>query len=166
MKLSILIPVYNEEETIEEVVIRVKKTEVNKEIIIVDDASDDSTRKILNSISQRYGDGIKIIYRENNGGKGAAIKTGLDYVSGDTVIIQDVDLEYDPAEYAKLISPIRDNYAQVVYGSRFLAKKNSLLSLHYFANYFLTTVTNLLFNTTLTDMETCYKVLKKILLKN
>ncbi len=166
MKLSILIPVYNEEKTIEEIINIIMKTGIDKEIIIVDDGSNDGTKKILRKFKKQYDKSIKVIYNERNIGKGAAIRTGLNYISGDVVIIQDADLEYDPAEYSKLISPIRDNYAQVVYGSRFLVKRNSFLSLQYFANYFLTTVTNLLFNTKLTDMETCYKVFKNSLFKD
>lgn len=166
MKLSILIPVYNEEETIGEIFDRIKKTDINKEIIIVDDGSIDNTKRILKKLEEQCDRNVKIVYREKNGGKGAAIRTGLDYISGDIAIIQDADLEYDPADYSKLISPIEKGYAQVVYGSRFLTKRKVPLSLHYFANCFLTALTNMLYYSKLTDMETCYKVLRRDLIKD
>ncbi|MBL7196702.1 MAG: glycosyltransferase family 2 protein [Candidatus Omnitrophica bacterium] len=165
MKLSVLIPVYNEEESITEIIDIVKRIQIDKEIIIVDDGSNIDTKMILHRLEKQFDENVIIIYRDKNAGKGAAIKTGLAYIGGDVVIIQDADLEYDPADYLKLISPISKGYAEVVYGSRFLMKRRLFRSLHYFVNYFLTSLTNILYNSKLTDMETCYKVLKTDIIK-
>lgn len=161
MKLSIIIPVYNEKNTIKKIIKRVKEQNLEKEIIIVDDNSTDGTKELLKEIED-----VKVIYHEKNKGKGAAIRTGIDYVSGDIVIIQDADLEYDPRDYQKLIQPILDYNADVVYGSRFLGVHRVFLFWHYFGNKFLTLLTNLLYNTMLSDMETCYKAFKSEVLKN
>ena len=163
MKLSIVIPVYNEKNFIREIVERVRKVslqDVEKEIIIVDDFSTDGTRDIL----QRDLEPLvsKVIYREKNQGKGAALRAGFQQVSGDIVIIQDSDLEYNPAEYPKLIQPILDNQADVVYGSRFIGSEphRVLYFWHYVGNKFLTLLSNMFTNLNLTDMETCYKVFR------
>ena len=163
MKLSIVIPVYNEKNFIREIVERVRiisLPDVEKEIIIVDDFSTDGTRDIL----QRDLEPLvsKVIYREKNQGKGAALRAGFQQVSGDIVIIQDSDLEYNPAEYPKLIQPILENQADVVYGSRFIGSEphRVLYFWHYVGNKFLTLLSNMFTNLNLTDMETCYKVFR------
>ena len=163
-KLSIVIPVYNEKSTIDEIVRRVQNVEFEKEIIIVDDCSNDGTRDKINKIS---GSNIKKLFHDMNKGKGASLRTGFQHVTGDIVIIQDADLEYDPKEYSNLIGPILDGRADVVYGSRFLGGPHRVLFFwHYIGNKILTTFSNMLTNLTLTDMETCYKVFKADLLKN
>ncbi len=165
MKLSVIIPVYNEENTIDEIVKRVDSIKIEKEIIIVDDFSTDATRKKLKKItkSRSY---IKVFHHDKNWGKGAALRTGFQHVTGDIVIIQDADLEYDPNEYKKLIGPITDGVADVVYGSRFLGGPHRVLYFwHYLGNRFLTLLSNIMNNINLTDMETCYKVFKSEILK-
>ncbi len=158
-KLSVVIPVYNEERYIKEVIERVKNVPIDKEIIIVDDASTDGTREILKELE---GEGIKVFYHKKNQGKGAAIRTGFKHCQGDIVIIQDADLEYFPEEYPELIEPIEKGWADVVYGSRFLGKKHRVLYFHhYLANRFITFVSNLFSNLNLTDIEVCYKVFKR-----
>ena len=160
MKLSVVIPVYNEKNTIKDLIRKVDSVISDKEIIIVDDYSTDGTREILKSLedNNRY----RIFFHDKNMGKGAALRTGFKYVSGDIVIIQDADLEYDPREYEKLITPIIEGNADVVFGSRFLAGPHRvLLFWHYLGNKFLTTLSNIFTNLNLTDMETCYKVFKK-----
>ena len=161
-KLSIIIPVYNEEKTLKEIIDRVKRVKlsnITKEIIVVDDFSKDDTRNILSKIK-----GIKKVYHKKNMGKVAAIKTGLKNSTGDLVLIQDADLEYNPSDYPKLLKPIMQNKTKVVYGSRFeVIRKNLkyMYKLHYIGNLFLTFLTNLLYNTRITDMETGYKLLRK-----
>jgi|TARA_Y100000310_G_scaffold149350_1_gene148636 glycosyltransferase involved in cell wall biosynthesis len=168
MKLSIIIPAYNEEKTILEVIRKVKKAKLNniiKEIVIVDDFSDDNTREILSDIKDSS---IKIFFHQKNMGKGAAIRTGLKHATGDIILIQDADLEYSPAEYPKLLNPIMENKTKVVYGSRLAAIKKNLkkmYKLHYFGNLFLTIMTNILYGAKITDMETGYKVFKKEVIK-
>ncbi|MFA5392871.1 MAG: glycosyltransferase family 2 protein [Candidatus Ratteibacteria bacterium] len=160
MKLSVIIPVYNEESTISEILERVAGVPVEKEIIVVDDGSKDRTRDRLNKTAQelrKKGHDIKIVSHSENKGKGAAIRTGLKLVSGEVVIIQDGDLEYVPDEYPKIMAPILEGKAEVVYGSRFSGRRNRF-TLHFFANRFLTIMTNLLYGSGLSDMETCYKV--------
>lgn len=162
-----VIPVYNEIETIAEIVSRVQAVPLGleKEIIIVDDGSTDGTKLRLQEISR--GDNVRVIYHEHNQGKGAALRTGFKQVSGDIVIIQDADLEYDPREYPKLLEPILDGRADVVYGSRFLGGPHRVLFFwHYMGNQFLTLISNALSNLNLTDMETCYKVFKSDVLKH
>ena len=164
LKLSIIIPAYNEERTILKVIKEVKKAELNnitKEIIVVDDCSTDSTRDVLKKLKDTP---IKIFYHKKNMGKGAAIRTGLQNCTGDIILIQDADLEYNPNEYKKLLKPIIDNKAKVVYGSRFEAiRKNlkNMYKLHYIGNLFLTVMTNLLYGAKITDMETGYKIFKR-----
>lgn len=169
MKLSVIMPVYNEKNTIFEIIERVKLVKIDKEIIVVDDASTDGTRKVLSRFCNK---GIKIFYHEKNLGKGAAIRTALNHVSGDYVIIQDTDLEYDPNEYYKLLEPILDGKADVVYGSRFLGAPHRVLFFwHSVGNKLLTLLVNIIADLNLTDMETCYKlfraeVIKKINLRS
>ncbi|MFH1052995.1 MAG: glycosyltransferase family 2 protein [Candidatus Woesearchaeota archaeon] len=167
MRLSIIIPTYNEENTLVEVIKRVKNVyigNISKEIIIVDDGSRDGTRKILHLINDKQ---IKIIFHEKNKGKGAAIRTGIKNATGEIIMIQDADLEYDINEYPMLLKPILDGNASVVYGSRFIKlKKVPKYRIHYIGNIGLTFITNLLFGGRITDMETCYKVFKADVIKN
>ena len=165
-KVSIVIPVYNEEETIEKILSAVDSADtlsLEKEIIVIDDCSSDRTREILHAIEKKpY---WKFIFKEKNEGKGSALRTGFKHVTGDIVIIQDADLEYDPADYPRLLKPILDYKADVVYGSRFLGfPRRVLYSWHTVANRFLTTVSNMFTNLNLTDMETCYKVFRSEIL--
>ena len=162
MKLSVIIPVYNEKDTVKKIVERVQAVDLVKEIILVDDYSTDGTREILpNFVSEN----IKVVLQEKNQGKGAAIREGVQHVSGDYVIIQDADLEYDPQDYLKLIIPVISGKAQIVYGSRFKGEhKFSTLS-HLLGNKILTWLTNFLYQAILTDMETCYKLIPAKLLK-
>jgi glycosyltransferase involved in cell wall biosynthesis len=162
MKLSIIMPVYNEERTLREIIDKIKRVDVEKEIVIVDDGSGDKTRQILDSLQDAS---IKVIRHTCNKGKGAAIRTALNYISGDVCIIQDGDLEYEPEDYLKLIQPIKNGQADIVYGSRFLAKTKVTTPFHYLVNRFLTFCTNLLFGSGLTDMETCYKLFKTNVIK-
>jgi glycosyltransferase involved in cell wall biosynthesis len=164
MKLSVVIPVYNEKNTILEVLERVRSVDLPKEMIVVDDCSTDGTREILRSIP--YSEDLKIILQPKNLGKGAALRKGFTAVSGDIVVIQDADLEYDPAEYANLIQPILANKADVVFGSRFLSGPHRvLLFWHSVGNWILTTLSNMLTDLNLTDMETCYKVFRAEILQ-
>jgi len=161
MKLSIVIPVYNEKHTIEEVIDRVREIDVGmeKEIVIVDDGSKDGTQDVLNNLN--FPD-TKTFFHAKNQGKGAALHTGFSNAKGDIILIQDADLEYDPAEYPTLLKPILDGRADVVYGSRFLGGPHRVLFFwHYVGNKFLTTLSNMLSNLNLSDMETCYKVIKR-----
>ena len=164
MKISVVVPVYNEKNTIREIVRRIQQVSFEKEIIIVDDYSTDGTREILKGMA---GNNLKILFHDKNQGKGAALRTGFQEVTGDIVIIQDADLEYNPQEYSILIQPILDGKADAVYGSRFLACPHRvLLFWHYVGNKFLTTLSNMFTNLNLTDMETCYKAFRSLLLKN
>ena len=156
--LSVVMPVYNERETLKEIVRRVQATPFRKELLIVDDCSSDGTRDILETLE---GDNIRIFRHEKNQGKGAALRTGFEHVTGDIVLIQDADLEYDPADYAKLLQPILDGHADVVYGSRFLGGPQRVhLFWHRLGNSFVTLFSNMLTNLNISDMETCYKVFK------
>jgi dolichol-phosphate mannosyltransferase len=156
MKLSVIIPVYNERETIAEVIERVKAVKLNKEIIVVDDGSTDGTVEILRGQME---DGVLTVHESKiNFGKGSAVRIGLKYVTGDIVIIQDADLELNPNEYYQLIRPILDGQTKIVYGSRFLRKNPGIPLLTLWANKFLVLLTNLLYQSSLTDMETAYKV--------
>ena len=167
MRLSVIIPVYNEKNTLLEILKRVERVDMEKEIIIVDDFSTDGTREVLEGIKTlESGKDIKIIFQEKNGGKGIAISKGLEYVTGDYVIIQDGDLEYDPEDYHKLLKPIFKGKAEVVYGSRFTGEHRDMFFWHWIGNRFLTFVTNILYDTTLSDMETCYKLFKTNIIKN
>ena len=158
MKLSVVIPVFNEIRTIEEILRRVQAVEFDKEIIVVDDGSTDGTRDLLRGIEEKN---VKVLLHEANGGKGAAIRTGLGHVEGDVVIIQDADLEYDPRDYAALLRPILEGKADVVYGSRFLGGPHRVLYFwHYVGNRVLTLLSNMFTNLNLSDMETGYKALR------
>lgn len=163
MKLSIVIPVYNEMATLDEILKRVQSVPYDKEIIVVDDASTDGSTELLRQVSE---ENTTVLFHEQNKGKGAAVRTGFAQVSGDIVIIQDADLEYDPTEYGRLIEPILDGRADVVYGSRFTGGPQRVLFFwHYVGNKFLTLLSNMLTNLNLSDMETCYKVFRSSLLE-
>lgn len=168
MLVTIVIPVYNEEATIRSILEKVEAVTglFKKEIIIIDDCSTDGTRQILKNIEGSTNSGFKVIYQNENQGKGAALKAGFKEAKGDIVIIQDADLEYDPSEYPKLIQPILDGKADVVYGSRFKGEgpHRVLFFWHYVGNRILTTMSNIFTNLNLTDMETGYKVFKRELL--
>jgi len=164
VKLSVVIAAYNEKKTILEILRQVRQVPLAKEIIVVDDFSVDGTRDILQSLPPS--DDLKILYQPHNMGKGAALRTGFQAVSGDIVVIQDADLEYDPSEYPALIQPILANKADVVFGSRFLSGPHRVhLFWHYVANKLLTTISNMMTDLNLSDMETCYKVFKADVLK-
>ena len=166
MKVSVLIPCFNEKNTIEKIVDRINNLEnINLEIIVIDDNSNDGTTEILkNKINEQVS---QIIFNGKNHGKGYCIKKGIEGATGDIILIQDADLEYDPKEYYKLLKPIKDGNADVVYGSRFIGgdERRILFFWHTIANKLLTLLSNMFTNLNLTDMETCYKVFKKDLLK-
>jgi glycosyltransferase involved in cell wall biosynthesis len=160
-KLSIVMPVYNEKDTVEKIIARVMDVDVGleKELVIVDDFSQDGTRDILAKLNDPR---IKVFFHPENLGKGSALQTGFSKAAGDIVLVQDADLEYDPNEYPVLLHPILDGRADVVYGSRFLSGPHRVLFFwHSVGNKLLTTFSNMLSNLNLTDMETCYKVFKK-----
>jgi glycosyltransferase involved in cell wall biosynthesis len=161
MKLSVVIPVFNEKATILEILRRVRAVSLplEKEIIVVDDFSGDGTRELLRDLDYA---GVTVIFQPKNMGKGAALRAGFSKASGEIVLVQDADLEYDPAEYPALLAPILDGRADAVYGSRFLGGVHRVLFFwHSVGNKFLTTLANMITNLNLTDMETCYKVVKK-----
>ena len=165
LNLSVIIPVYNEHKTIEEVLRRVKKTGLAREIIVVDDGSKDGTRDLLPSLDGH--DGVRVILHETNQGKGAAVRTGIAAATGEVLLIQDADLEYNPHEYPNLLAPIEEGLADVVYGSRFLgAPHRAILFWNMVANKMLTLLTNVLYNTILSDMETGYKVFRSEVVKD
>jgi glycosyltransferase involved in cell wall biosynthesis len=179
MKLSIIMPVYNERTTLEEIVQRVRQVDLTinrtsanhllggpvtlaREIVIVDDGSTDGTRSILDRWRAEKPTDMRILYHQENGGKGAALRTGFQSATGDVLVIQDADLEYDPRDYVKLLEPLLEGRSPVVYGSRFMGGPRSAMSLsHTMGNKLLTVFTNLLFGTALSDMETCYKCFRR-----
>ena len=157
LRASVIVPCFNERQTVNELIDRVHAVPVDKEIIVVDDCSTDGTRELLQRRVDERAD-ITLRLRSRNGGKGAAVQEGLKCATGDVVIIQDADLEYDPADYPVLLRPIQTGKARVVYGSRFIGEHRAMYFWHSLGNQFLTLLCNALFDTTLTDMETCYKV--------
>jgi len=161
MKLSVVIPVFNEAKTIQEVLARVRAVPIDKEIIVVDDESTDGTRDILRSIA--HDPDLVVLFHKRNQGKGAALRTGFQHVSGDVVVVQDADLEYDPSEYVRLLKPIASGQADVVYGSRFAGGEchRVLYFWHSVGNRLLTLFSNALTDLNLTDMETCYKMFRR-----
>jgi len=162
MKLSVIVPVYNEEATISTILNKLIEVSAVKEIIVVDDGSaDKSVARIKKNKSKK----IKLISKKN-GGKGSAVRLGLENVTGDYVLIQDADLEYDPRDIAALIDPVKRGRVEIVYGSRFLGPHSNLLFWHRLGNHFLNMVINILYNTTLSDMETCYKLMPTQILKD
>lgn len=163
MEISVIIPVYNELHTIQEVVQRVQSQPFSKEIIIVDDYSSDGTRQLLQTSA--WPPNVRVLYHERNMGKGAGIRTALQAVTKDIIIIQDADLEYNPSDFAVVLRPILDGVADVVYGSRFLGIHRSFMLHHYVGNKMLTLITNVLYNNILTDMETGYKAFRAPVLK-
>lgn len=157
--LSVVMPVFNEKNTIEEIIERVLAVPLRTELIVVDDCSTDGTRAMLVEMQTTHG--FKLILQARNGGKGAALRAGFGAVTGDMVVIQDADLEYSPEELPMLTGLVVDGRADVVYGSRFLGTHRVFLFTHYLGNMVLTLLTNVLYNTMLTDMETCYKVMRR-----
>ena len=157
-KLSVVIPVYNEKKSLLEIIHRVRSVPIEKEIILVDDFSTDGTRDLLHDLERQE---FKVLYHEKNKGKGAALRTGFQHATGEFVIVQDADLEYDPNDYSKLLQPIVDGKADVVYGSRFSGHRSNMTSLHTLGNLFLTWITNVFYRTSITDMETCYKLFRR-----
>ena len=162
--LSVVMPVYNERQTVEEIIERVLCVPVRVELIVVDDCSTDGTRDILQRLQEQRR--FKLLLQERNQGKGAALRRGFQEVSGEVVVIQDADLEYSPEEYPELIDLICSGRADVVYGSRFLGRHRVFMFTHYLGNRLLTGITNVLYNTMLTDMETCYKVMRTEVLRS
>ena len=162
-KLSVIVPVFDERNTVVEIVRRMRAVQlpVDLEIVIVDDGSTDGTRDVLRQLADST---VRVINHDVNRGKGSAIRTGLQHVTGDLVLVQDADLEYDPEDWIKLLAPILRGKARVVYGSRFTGERRNMLFLHWIGNRFLSLVTNVLYNTTLSDMETCYKLFDRSLL--
>lgn len=163
MKLSILIPIYNEHTTVLEILQRVRAVPFEKEIIAVDDGSTDGTRELLPQVER---EGVTVLYHPYNQGKGAAVRTALARVTGDIVVIQDADLEYDPRDYAQLVRPIMEGRARVVYGSRFLGPRMAMFFWHMLANKLLTLMTNILYDAILSDMETGYKAFRADVIKS
>jgi glycosyltransferase involved in cell wall biosynthesis len=160
MRISVVIPTYNEAQTIREIIRRVEAEQIADEVLVVDDGSIDGTREILMEMN---GSGpVKTLLHEANQGKGAAVRTGIQHAKGEVIIIQDADLEYDPRDFSALLRPIREGIADVVYGSRFLGgARRPVMFWHMVANKLLTLMTNILYNTILTDMETGYKVFRR-----
>ena len=155
--LSIIVPVFNERNTVGEAIRRVREAplDIEREIIVVDDGSEDGTVDILRRLSDST---LRVVQHPNNLGKGAAVRRGIEEAKGDLIVIQDADLEYDPRDLARLLRPLKEGQARVVYGSRFTGERRNMFFWHWVGNRFLSLVTNVLFNTTLSDMETCYKM--------
>ena len=167
MRLSVVIPVYNEAATIREIVRRVQAVDMSKELILVDDFSTDGAREALAEIAAQA-ENVKVLLHERNRGKGRALRTGFDHAAGDFVIVQDADLEYDPQDYPKLLHPLLSGQADVVFGSRFLTteQRRVLYFWHSVGNRLLTLLSNMATNLNLTDMETCYKVFRRELIQS
>lgn len=162
--VSVVMPVYNERDTIAEIIARVRAVPLRIELIVVDDGSADGTRERLQELQREHG--FKLVLKPENGGKGSALRAGFPEVTGDIVLIQDADLEYSPEEYPSLIELICAGRADVVYGSRFLGRHRVFLFTHYLGNRLLTFMTNVLYNTILTDMETCFKAMRVEVLRS
>jgi glycosyltransferase involved in cell wall biosynthesis len=164
-KLSVIVPVYNERNTLVEILRRMRAVElpndIEREIIVVDDGSDDGTRDVLKQLGDST---VRIVTHEQNRGKGAALRTGFSHATGDYVLVQDADLEYDPEDWPKLLNPVLRGKARVVYGSRFTGERRNMLFSHWIGNRMLSFTTNILYNTTLSDMETCYKLIDRTLI--
>ncbi len=162
-KLSVIVPVFNERNTVAEIVRRMREVDLPLalEIVVVDDGSDDGTASLLPQLRDST---TRVVQHEVNRGKGAAIRTGLEHATGDLVLVQDADLEYDPGDWPKLLAPVLRGRAVVVYGSRFTGERRNMMFLHWVGNRFLSLVTNVLYNTTLSDMETCYKLFDRRIL--
>jgi glycosyltransferase involved in cell wall biosynthesis len=164
-KLSVIVPVYNERNTLVEVLRRMRAVElpdgIEREIIVVDDGSSDGTRDVLKQLGDST---VRVVLHDVNRGKGAALRTGFSHATGEYVLVQDADLEYDPEDWPKLLNPVLRGKARVVYGSRFTGERRNMLLLHWIGNRFLSMTTNVLYNTTLSDMETCYKLIERDLL--
>ena len=167
MVLSVIIPIFNEEETLRNIVERVRDVPIRKEMILIDDCSRDNSRAIMEQLREELADDennrIVLAFHEDNQGKGSALRTGFAHASGDIMLVQDADLEYDPSEYPRLLQPIVEGKADVVFGSRFLGDQphRVLYFWHYLGNRFLTTLSNCFTNLNLTDMETCYKIFRR-----
>ncbi len=162
--MTVIVPVYNERATVAEIVRRVRAADVpvTVDVVVVDDGSNDGTDKVLAAIEDST---VRVVTHERNAGKGAAIRTGLAHARGDLVVIQDADLEYDPDDWPRLIEPVLKHKAVVVYGSRFTGERKNMLPLHWVGNRFLSLVTNVLYSSTLSDMETCYKLFDRRVLE-
>ena len=162
-RLSVIVPVFNERSTVAEIVRRMRAVElpVDLEIVIVDDGSDDGTADVLTQLRDST---VRVIKHSTNRGKGAAVRTGLENATGELVLVQDADLEYDPEDWPRLLAPVMKGRARVVYGSRFTGERRNMLFLHWVGNRFLSLVTNVLYNSTLSDMETCYKLFDRSVL--
>ena len=163
MKVSIIMPVYNEKPTLLEILEKVEAVDLDKEIILVDDGSTDGSREILESLEPGR---AKVVFHERNMGKGAAIRSGLPHCTGEIITIQDADLEYDPDDLMRLLKPIENGRADVVYGSRFTGERRNMFFWHWVGNRFLTFITNVLYDTTLSDMETCYKMFRSEVIRS
>jgi glycosyltransferase involved in cell wall biosynthesis len=161
-KLSVVVPVYNERNTLVEIIRRMRSVElsdsIDREIIIIDDGSDDGTRDVLKQLGDST---VRVVMHPHNRGKGAAVRTGFQVATGDYVLVQDADLEYDPEDWPRMLAPVLSGKARVVYGSRFTGERRNMLFFHWVGNRFLSLVTNVLYNTTISDMETCYKLFDK-----
>jgi glycosyltransferase involved in cell wall biosynthesis len=166
-KLSVIVPVFNERNTLVELLRRMRAVElpdgIESEIIVVDDGSSDGTRDILRQLGDST---VRVVMHDVNRGKGAAVRTGFQHATGEFILVQDADLEYDPEDWPKLLAPVLRGRARVVYGSRFTGERRNMLLLHWIGNRFLSLTTNVLYNTTLSDMETCYKLLERSLIED
>ncbi len=164
--LSVVVPVYNERTTLREIISRIRATKLVRQIVMVDDGSSDGTRELLKELEQEQHPDLQIVFHPENMGKGAAVRTGIRHATGDLVLIQDADLEYDPRDYPALLGPILEGRADVVYGSRFLGGPHRVLFFwHYVVNRFLTFLSNVFTNLNLTDMEVGYKVFRRSVLE-